>query len=98
MDEPRVGTVLKVLCGSQAKGLAGVVSVSRVCSEQQGSYSNKDFVFHSKLQKRVKNRKRYKKERKGRKGDGVCGKNKEGTRRGRSSFEKDVRRNEKIHG
>jgi len=64
MDEPRVGTVLKVLCGSQAEELAGMVGISRVCSEQQGLHSNKDFAFHGKLWERIKNRRGYKKERK----------------------------------
>ena len=40
MNESRVGTVLEVLCGSQAKGLAGMVGVSKVCGKQQGLYGN----------------------------------------------------------
>ena len=40
MNEPRVGTVLEVLCRSQAEGLARVDGISRVCGEQQGSYGN----------------------------------------------------------
>jgi len=34
MNEPRVGTVLEVLCISQVEGLVRVVGVSRVCGEQ----------------------------------------------------------------
>ena len=56
-----------------------MVSISRVCSEQQSSHSNKGFAFHGKLQERVKNGRRYKKVRKGRESDGVCGKDEEDT-------------------
>ena len=31
-----------------------MVGISRVCSEQQSSYSNKSFTFYSKLQERSK--------------------------------------------
>ena len=31
MYEPRVGTILVVLCGSQAKELAGMVGNGRIC-------------------------------------------------------------------
>jgi len=53
-DESRVGTVLEVLYRLQAEGLARMVSVGRVCSEQQGSHCNQGFVFYGKLWKRVK--------------------------------------------
>ena len=59
MNEPRVRAVLEVLCGAQAEGLAGVVSVGRVCGEQQGSYSNKSFAFHGKLWERSENGRGY---------------------------------------
>jgi len=78
-DESRVGIVLEVLCRSQAEGLAGMVSVSRVCGEQQSSYSYESLTFYGKLQKRVKNRRRYKKKRKSRKSNGVCEKDEEST-------------------
>ena len=78
-NKPRVRTVLKALCGSQAERLAGVVGISRVYSEQQGLHSNKGFAFHGKLRERIKNGQRYKKERKDRKSNGVCGENKEDT-------------------
>jgi len=32
-NEPRVRTILEVLCGAQAEGLARVASVGRVCGE-----------------------------------------------------------------
>ena len=55
MNEPRVRAVLEVLCGAQAKGLARVASVGRVCGEQQGLHSNKSFAFHGKLWERGEN-------------------------------------------
>ena len=32
-NEPRVGAILKVLCGTSAEGLARVAGIGRVCSE-----------------------------------------------------------------
>jgi len=55
MNELRIRAVLEVLCGAQAEGLARVVSVGRVCGEQQGSHNNKSFVFHGKLWERGEN-------------------------------------------
>ena len=49
MNKPRVGTVLEVLYKIQIKGLTRIISNSRVCSEQQDSYSNKSIAFHGKL-------------------------------------------------
>jgi len=33
MNEPRVGAILKVLCGTSAEGLARVADISRICSK-----------------------------------------------------------------
>ena len=66
-------------CRAQTEELARVVGISRVCGEQQGSYGNKSFAFYGKLQKKVENRKRYKKKEEGRECDGICGKNEKGT-------------------
>ena len=33
MNEPRVGTILKILCRTSAERLARVVGISRVCNE-----------------------------------------------------------------
>jgi len=74
-----------------------VVSISGVCSEQQDSYGNKGFAFYNKLQKRVENRKKYKKERKDRESDGVCGENEESTQRSRSSIKEGIRRYEETN-
>jgi len=49
MNKPRVGTILEVLYRIQTERLARVVSDSRVCSEQQGSFSNKSITFYDKL-------------------------------------------------
>ena len=78
-NEPRIGIVFKVPCKSQVEGLAGVAGISRICSEQQGSHSNKGFAFHGKLWQRVKNGWGYKEERKGGEENRICGKNEEGS-------------------
>ena len=32
-NEPRVGAILKILCGTSAEGLAIVAGINRICSE-----------------------------------------------------------------
>jgi len=49
MDEPRARTVFSVLYGAQTEELARVVGISRVCSEQQSSYSNQSLTLYGKL-------------------------------------------------
>jgi len=46
MNEPRVRKIPKVLCRSQTKGLARVVSISKVCDKQQGTFDNQDISIH----------------------------------------------------
>ena len=67
--------------------MAGVVSDSRVCGEQQSSYSNKGFTFHSKLWKKVKDGGRYQKEGKSRESNRAYKEDEESTRESRSSID-----------
>ena len=72
-----------------------MVSISKVCSEQQGSYGNKGVAFYNKLWKRVENRRRYQKERKDRESNGVCGEDEASTRGDRVTLkkvQKDIKR------
>ena len=74
-----------------------MVSISRVCSEQQDSYSNKGFAFYGKLQKRVENGKEYKEERKDRESDGVCRENEESTQRSKNNIKEGIERYEETN-
>ena len=78
--------------------MARVVGVSRVCSEQQGSYSNKGIVFYGKLWNRAENVRWYQKERKGRESNRVCGKDEESTGESSGSFKEGVRKYEETSG
>ena len=74
-----------------------MVSISRIYSKQQGTLNNKSISIYSELWKGSKNRGRYMKKGKSRKGNGICRKNEESTERGGSSTEKDIEGNEEIH-
>ena len=91
MDELRAGTVSSVLYRAQTKGLARVVGTSRVCGEQQSSHSNQSLTLYGKLWKRVENGRRYKEERKGRKGNRVCRKDEKSIGGGRDSTKEGIR-------
>ena len=67
-----------------------MVSDSRICSKQQGSYSNKDFTFHGKLWKRVKDGSKYQKERKSTEGDRICREDKESIRGSSDGIEESI--------
>ena len=97
MNELGVGTIPPILCRPQAKGLARVVSISRVRSKQQDILNNKSISIYGELQKRSKNGGRYIKKRKGRKSNRICRKNEESTRGGESSTEKNTGKNEEVY-
>ena len=96
MNESEVGTISPILCRPQAKRLARIVSIGRVCSKQQDTLNNKSISIYSELQKGSKNRGRYMKKRKGRKSNGIHRKNKKSTGGGGSSTEKDVGENKEV--
>ena len=73
-----------------------MVSVSRVCNQQQGTFNNQGVSVYSKLWKRNENESRLEKERKDGKGDGVCEENEKGAGKSRSSIEKDAEGNEET--
>jgi len=54
-----------------------VVSISRVCSEQQGSYSNKDFTANYRRELRMGGD--IRKKGKVKKSDGICGEDEKNT-------------------
>jgi len=64
-----------------------MASIGRICNKQQSIFNNKNISIYGKLWKRVENGSRYKKKRKSRKGNRVCGKDEEGVRKSRSSIE-----------
>ena len=76
-DRWKIRAILEILYKVQTERLAGVASNSRVYSEQQSLFSNKDIVFHSKLWQEVENRGRYQKKRKSEEDNKVCKNNKE---------------------
>jgi len=73
-----------------------VVDISRVCSEQHGSYSNKGLAFQDKLWKRAKNGRQHKEKEKSRKSNGVCRENETSTRRGRGGTKESTREHEEV--
>ena len=73
-----------------------MVGISRVCSKQHGSYSNKGLAFQNKLWKRAKNERQNKEEEKSRKSDGVCGENETSTRRGRGGTKESTREHKEV--
>ena len=73
-----------------------MVSISRVCDQQQGTFDNQSVSIHSKLQERIENGSKLEKKRKDRESNRVCGKNEKDIRRDRSSIEESIRRNEEI--
>jgi len=75
-----------------------MANIGRVCNKQQSTFGNKNISIYSKLWKEVENRGGYKEKRKSRKGNGVCGENKEGVRENRSSVKESIGGYEKTSG
>ena len=71
-----------------------MASISRICSQQQSTFSNESISVYRKLWERIENGGGYQKKRKGREGNKVCGKDEKGTRRDRSGIKEDSGRNE----
>ena len=70
-----------------------MVSISRVCDKQQGTFDNQDVSIYGKLWKRVKNRCRFEEKRKG---NGIYKKNEKDVGRCWSGIDKGTRRNEEV--
>ena len=73
-----------------------MASYSRICSEQQSSFSNKSITIHGKLWKRVENRSGHQEKKKDGEGNRVCRENEESTRESRDSIKKSIGRNEET--
>jgi len=87
----RIG--LKVLHRLQTKELARMAGISRICNQQQNTFNNQSVSIHGKLQQRVENMNRFKKERKDRKSNRVCGEDEKDIR---ESSEKSIGRDEEA--
>ena len=68
-----------ILCRPQAKRLARMVSIGRVCSKQQDTLNNESISIYGELWKGSKKGGRYMKKGKGRKGNKIHRKDEEST-------------------
>ena len=71
-----------------------MVSLSKIYSKQQSTFSNKAISIYSKLWQETKNGSGYKKKEKNRKSNRVCKKNEKDIRESRSSVEEIIGGNE----
>ena len=75
-----------------------MISIGRVCSKQQGTFSNKDIFIYSKLQQRVTDRSKYQEKRKSRESHRICRMNEESSRESGVGTKKGTRRDEVTGG
>ena len=78
--------------------MAKVISISRVCDKQQGTFNNQGISIHGKLWKRVKNGWEFEKKRKDRKNSGIYRKNEKDVGRSWGSINEGTRRNKEANG
>ena len=71
-----------------------MASFSRICSQQQSTFSNKSVSVYSELWWRIENGSRYKEKRKNKKSNRVCRKNEESIGGSWGSINKSTRENE----